>query len=136
MTQTPTQINKSILKVLTEETAIEAVAKSIRELQQLKQFVLWLWEKQPKLFPELDKDMLENANWRAVANQLFGIKSYYSISETAALLSVTRATVYNYIKRGLLKADYLGTRMRISQESIDALWEKSYYEVKNPKGGK
>jgi excisionase family DNA binding protein len=136
MAPTPTQTTKGILQVLTSDATIEGVAKSIQEAPQLMRFVLWLWEKQPALFTGLDKDAMEGANWRAVFDQLHGITRYYSIGEIAALLSVTRATVYNYIKRGLLKADYLGTRMRISQESIDALWEKSYYEVKNPKGGK
>ena len=52
-----------------------------------------------------------------------------SVKETAILLSVSEITVRNYIKRGLLKAERIGSRIFIHRENL----ENSLKEVKSLK---
>ena len=45
---------------------------------------------------------------------------FYSPEDIAAMLRVTRRTVYNYMKTGKLHAVKIGKYWHISQESLDA----------------
>ena len=46
-------------------------------------------------------------------------KTYFSPAEVAQLLGVTRETIYNGIKSGLIPSYKIGRLRRISEEQID-----------------
>lgn len=54
-------------------------------------------------------------------------KNHYTIKETALELKVSTLTVRNYIQRGILKANKIGHRILVTNESL----EKSLNEVKS-----
>jgi excisionase family DNA binding protein len=60
----------------------------------------------------------------------------YSVDETAAILKVTRRTVYTYLKSEELKAVKLGKEWRIKYEDLLSFIKKLEYDVPRKKNGK
>jgi len=50
-------------------------------------------------------------------------KSYFTTSEVAKLLKVSRITIFNHIKKGLIKANKVGKTYLISREEVLRLAE-------------
>lgn len=51
-------------------------------------------------------------------------KPYFTTAEVAKLLKVSRVTVFNYVKKGLVKADKIGKTFLISKEEVLRLVER------------
>ena len=47
------------------------------------------------------------------------MEKIYTLEELAQILTVTRRTLYNYIKSGKLKALKVGKRWRVTQKQLD-----------------
>ncbi|MCX6713512.1 MAG: helix-turn-helix domain-containing protein [Candidatus Vogelbacteria bacterium] len=52
-------------------------------------------------------------------------KPYFTTSEVAQLLKVSRITVFNYVKKGLIKANKVGKTYLISREEVLRLVERN-----------
>jgi excisionase family DNA binding protein len=52
-------------------------------------------------------------------------KTYFSPAEVAGILGVTRETIYNGIKSGVIPSYKIGRLRRISEEQIDFALTKS-----------
>jgi excisionase family DNA binding protein len=64
-------------------------------------------------------------------------KEYLSVSETAFLLSVGRATIYRYLHKGILQAFQTNGKTFIRKSDIDAMFDKSErYKARPKKEGK
>lgn len=46
---------------------------------------------------------------------------HYSILDLAEIFGVNKKTIYRLIRRGRIKAVYIGTQVRISKEEVDRL---------------
>lgn len=123
MTRKQANITQRILSALSERELIRKAATAFETPDDLQQFVFWLIEKEPDLFPGMDRVTLSYANWQSLIDRLQGVTKYYTITETAAILQTTRQTIYNYIKNGQLRAERMGNRQRISQEALDDYFE-------------
>lgn len=55
--------------------------------------------------------------------------TFHTVSEVAALLRVSKMSVYRLIHSGELEAVRFGRSFRVEQKAIDAYLRKAYYET-------
>ncbi len=49
------------------------------------------------------------------------VRKFLKVQEVAALLSVSRATVYRLVEEGRLERVWIGTAIRVPQASVESL---------------
>ncbi|HEY5821602.1 MAG TPA: helix-turn-helix domain-containing protein [Propionibacteriaceae bacterium] len=63
-----------------------------------------------------------------LGGNLSGVK-FLTVAEVAALMRVSKMSVYRLIHAGSLEAVRFGRSFRVEQKAVDAYLEKSYYET-------
>ncbi len=63
-----------------------------------------------------------------LSGNLAGVK-FLTVSEVAALMRVSKMSVYRLIHSGALEAVQFGRSFRVEQKAVDAYLRRAYYET-------